>query len=187
MLTELVISSIGLSLFSIYQNYLLNKYTDSQDTLIENLKKDIYKLQVNNKEQIYKCEEAISNLKTKIVSDNSDLKNKVKTLERKWVIVADDRITSIPTTNKEWYEAEQVVAQPKLKEWKPKNLSQSKSSFVNTNPVSDENEDEVNQDFSQLSDEDFEDIIDDDEDDSSSDSTSNTQARKPKPKKPMKR
>lgn len=138
--------------------------------------------------ELKKLDDSISNIKTTSINNKDMLDKKIIELYERWKIVADDRITSIPQTNKDWWDAKEIIEQKEQKKWKGKNLSQTKDSFVNENVKYNnqvkENEEEINQDFSEFSDEDFENIIDEDEEDSSSSSaTDNTQNRKPKPKK----
>lgn len=102
-------------------------------------------------------DKSVSSIKMDIAFMNSDLKQKMYNVQQRWKIISDERITSIPSTEEEWYEASQIVSQPSIKTWKPKNLSQSKTSMFNTS------NDEPNQDFSQFNDEDFEKIIDEQE------------------------
>lgn len=142
--------------------------------------KEIKELNSNLK----KYDDNMSSIKYKLQSENSNLEKKVVELYDRWVIVADDRITSIPQSNKEWWEAKEIINQKKEKIWKPKNLSQSKSSIINNGNLYTEIDEEINQDFTQLDEETFENIIDEDETDSSSTgSDTNAQTKKPKPKK----
>jgi len=130
-----------------------------------------------------KLDENVSSVKSKYLSEFDTLNNKISELFNRWIIVADERITSIPASNKEWFEAKEIIEQKKQKVWKTKNLSQSKGSFINSNH-STYLEEELNQDFSKLSDEDFENIIDEeDEDDSSSTTTYSSLIKKPTPPK----
>lgn len=124
-----------------------------------------------------KLDENVSSIKSKYLSEFDNLNNKISELFNRWIIVADERITSIPASNKEWFEAREIIEQKKQKVWKPKNLSQSKNSFINSKHSTYE---EINQDFSKLSDEDFENIIEEeDEDDTSSTTTNSSQTKKP--------
>lgn len=182
-IVALVISFI--SLYIIFSKKDNSSYFEMNINL---LKKEIAKKDksINElSENIKKQEDFFRSVKYSLDSNNRNLEKKVAELYERWIIVADDRITSIPQNNKEWWDAKEIIKQPKLKEWKPKNLSQSKSSFVNNGSSSMlEDEEEINQDFSEFSDEDFENIIDeDDEDTSFSSSTNNTQNIKPKNKK----
>lgn len=180
-------------LLSLYMYHLLKKEQDA-NSLIEHNQELIEKYILKNEKNINKLDKAlseatnnISDWKFKVSSDIKDVENKVTDLYNRWDIVSDDRITSIPQNNKEWWEAKQIVAQAPVKVWKPKNLSQSKSGFVNENAKYnsvEQDEDELNQDFSELSDEDFENILDDESDDtSSSGSTDKLQQQRAKRKK----
>jgi len=190
-LNLLPIASILLSLYI----YLLLKKEKDTNSLIEHNQELIEKYILKNQKNITKLDKefsemknSISSLKYTLRSDFKSLENKIDDLYNRWIIVADDRITSIPQNNKDWYEAKLIIAQTPQKVWKPKNLSQSKSGFVNENTKHSGNieDEEINQDFSELSDEDFETILDDDESDdtsSSSGDTDNLQQQKPKPRK----
>lgn len=150
-----------------------------------NLKIDSFKNELNETKNLInelgtkfrKLDENVSNVKSKYLSEFDTLNNKISELFNRWIIVADERITSIPASNKEWFEAREIIEQKKQKVWKPKNLSQSKNSFINSKHST--YEEEINQDFSKLSDEDFENIIDEeDEDDTSSTTTNSSQTKK---------
>lgn len=151
-----------------------------------NLKIDSFRNELNETKNLInelgikfrKLDENVSNVKSKYLSEFDTLNNKISELFNRWIIVADERITSIPASNKEWFEAREIIEQKKQKIWKPKNLSQSKNSFINSKHST--YEEEINQDFSKLSDEDFENIIDeDDEDDISSTTSNSSQTKKP--------
>lgn len=150
-----------------------------------NLKIDSFRNELNETKNLInelgtkfrKLDENVSNVKSKYLSEFDTLNNKISELFNRWIIVADERITSIPASNKEWFEAREIIEQKKQKVWKPKNLSQSKNSFINSKHST--YEEEINQDFSKLSDEDFENIIDEeDEDDTSSTTTNSSQTKK---------
>lgn len=183
-------------LLSLYMYHLLKKEQDA-NSLIEHNQELIEKYILKNEKSINKLakelnevKESISSLKLTLVSDFNSVESKLDDLYGRWNIVSDDRITSIPQNNKEWWEAKQIVAQAPVKVWKPKNLSQSKSGFVNENAKYnsvEQDNDELNQDFSDLSDEDFENILDDESDDkSSSDSSSATDRLQQQKRKPRK-
>ncbi len=187
-LNLLPIASILLSLYI----YLLLKKEKDTNSLIEHNQELIEKYILKNQKNITKLDKefsemknSISSLKYTLRSDFKSLENKIDDLYNRWIIVADDRITSIPQNNKDWYEAKLIIAQTAQKVWKPKNLSQTKSGFVNENTKHSDNieDGEINQDFSELSDMDFESILDDESDDTSSSSgdTDNLQQQKPKP------
>lgn len=150
-----------------------------------NLKIDSFRNELNETKNLInelgtkfrKLDENVSNVKSKYLSEFDTLNNKISELFNRWIIVADERITSIPASNKEWFEAREIIEQKKQKVWKPINLSQSKNSFINSKHST--YEEEINQDFSKLSDEDFENIIDEeDEDDTSSTTTNSSQTKK---------
>jgi len=181
-------------LLSLYILHMLKKEKDA-NILMEHNQELIEKYILKNEKSIKKLaielnemKEGVSTWKLNAANDIKDIKNKVTDLYKRWDIVADDRITSIPQNNKEWWEAKQIVAQAPVKVWKPKNLSQSKSGFINENAKYQHqtDEDEINQDFSELSDEDFEKILDEDGDDKgSSGDTDHLQQQKLKRKKSL--
>jgi hypothetical protein len=185
------IISLAVSLYILYLYFIQKQNNNLIEDNQELIKKQFVQKDTEIKALNHKLksqEDMYRSMKYKLENNTSKLEKKVSDLFDRWSIVADDRITSIPQTNKEWWDAKEIIEQKEQKKWKGKNLSQTKDSFVNENTKYnnqvEENEEEVNQDFSEFSDEDFENIIDEDEEDSSSSSaTDNTQNRKPKPKK----
>ena len=182
-----LIPLVGLA-FIMYLYFLQMKEIKELKKL--NLKIDSFRNELNETKNLInelgikfrKLDENVSNVKSKYLSEFDILNNKISELFNRWIIVADERITSIPASNKEWFEAREIIEQKKQKVWKPKNLSQSKNSFINSKHSA--YEEEINQDFSKLSDEDFENIIDEeDEDDTSSTTTNSSQTKKPTPPK----
>lgn len=182
-----LIPLVGLA-FLMYLYFLQMKEIKELKKL--NLKIDSFRNELNETKNLInelgtkfrKLDENVSNVKSKYLSEFDTLNNKISELFNRWIIVADERITSIPASNKEWFEAREIIEQKKQKVWKPKNLSQSKNSFINSKHST--YEEEINQDFSKLSDEDFENIIDEeDEDDTSSTTTNSSQIKKTTPLK----
>lgn len=182
-------------LISLYLFYLIKGEKDTNN-LIEQNQELIEKYILKNEQNINKLAKELQELrdnfsaiKLTLASDFKSVENKLDELYERWSIVADDRITSIPQNNKEWYEAKLIVAQAPQKVWKAKNLSQTKSGFINENIKHNSyvEEEEINQDFSQFSDEDFENILDEEDSDTkgSSGDTSHLQQQKPKRKKPQ--
>lgn len=189
-MTQTIIQLIPLLglVFLMYLNFLQMKEIKELKKL--NLKIDSFRNELNETKNLInelgtkfrKLDENVSNVKSKYLSEFDTLNNKISELFNRWIIVADERITSIPASNKEWFEAREIIEQKKQKVWKPKNLSQSKNSFINSKHST--YEEEINQDFSKLSDEDFENIIDEeDEDDTSSTTTNSSQTKKITPPK----
>ena len=84
-------------------------------------------------------------------------------MDERWSIIADDRITSIPKNNKEWYEAKLIIQQPIQKTWKAPKNSQTKQSLVSTTHESDDEEDDdgdgTNQEFTEIDNQQFEEIL----------------------------
>lgn len=185
------IISLAISLYILYLYFIQKQNNNLIEENQELIKKQFVQKDTEIKALNHKLksqEDMYRSMKYKLENNTSKLEKRVSDLFDRWSIVADDRITSVPQTNRDWWDAKEIIEQKEQKKWKGKNLSQTKDSFVNENAKYnnqvEENEEEVNQDFSEFSDEDFENIIDeDDEDSSSSSATDNTQNRKPKPKK----
>jgi len=160
----LAILFIGVG-YAIYQITTIKQYLTLVDDALETCDKQSSTFQKHIKalsDRFGEYEKHISTLSTLIKSlqaEHHSIKEKTIMLEERWVIVADERITSIPKSNKEWYEAQQIVAQPVQKRWKAPKNSQTKTSLLSTNHASDDDDDGVNQDFAHIKDADFERIL----------------------------
>lgn len=190
MLTIIIGIALTLTLLSVFQTKNLFDYVAEQDKNIELLNRAVNqnkKIYVKQLEEVNSLKSTLSSLKSKISRSHDELNEKIDKLYERWDIIADDRISSLPKTNKDWWDAKEIVNQPITKIWKPKGLSQTKSSILNTKSIYIEEEKEINQDFSNINDEDFEDIInnEEDDDDSTTSSGTPTQTKKPKAKKHM--
>lgn len=186
MLTILVSISIALALIAIFQFKNLSDYIDKQVKNINLLNKVVNENKesyIKQLEQLKTLENKLSSLKSKALRNNSDLKEKIDKLYERWDIISDDRITSIPKTHKDWWDAKEIINQPITKIWKPQGLSQTKSSMINTQTSYSEEDEEINQDFTSLDDCLLDDILDDEDEADSSSSSSSTQIQKPKQKK----
>lgn len=186
MLTIIIGITLTLTLLSVLQTKNLFDYVAEQDKNIELLNRIVNqnkKIYVKQLEEVNSLKSTLSSLKSKISRSHDELNEKVTKLYERWDIVADERITSIPKTNKDWWDAKEIVNQPITKIWKPKGLSQSKDSIVGKHNSYVEEELEINQDFANIDDSLLDDILDDEDEADSSSSSSSTQIQKPKPKK----
>ena len=109
------------------------------------------------------CEKTLSSIRHSMSLQIETFKEKLANMEERWLILADDRITSIPKTNKEWYEAKMIMQQPVQKSWKAPKNSQTKKSLISTTHESDEEDDSdgdgTNQDFSEIDNQQFEEML----------------------------
>lgn len=171
--------------FLLYLYFLQQNEIKAFNSKISNLEKqlknneDIIKNTISN---FRKLDDKVTSFKFTYLNEFEKVDKKISDLYDRWDIISDERITSIPETIKDWHEAKGIILQPKPKVWKPKNLSQSKSSVVNAGGSYIKNEEEINQDFSEIDDEILDNILDDEDSDTSS-ATDNNQTKKPKPKK----
>lgn len=165
LILAIIITGIG---YAIYQIKTIKQDLVLVDEAFETYDKQITSNQKNIKtvtDKLGEYEKNLSNLKHSMSSQIETLIEKTGTLEERWLILADDRITSIPKNNKEWYDAKIIIQQPIQKNWKAPKNSQTKQSLVATTHESDDDEedddgdgDDTNQDFSQI-DDDFEAIL----------------------------
>lgn len=161
----LTILTIGIG-YAIYQINAINNYLVLVDKAFETYDKQITSNQKTIKtlaDKLGEYEKNLSNVKHSMSSQIEILIEKTGTLEERWLILADDRITSIPKNNKEWFDAKQIMQQPIQKNWKAPKNSQTKQSLVATTHESDDDEEDddgdgTNQDFSEI-DNDFEEIL----------------------------
>lgn len=149
----------------------LEKQLKNNDNIIKNTISDFRKL-----------DDKLTSFKFTYLNEFEKVDKKIADLYDRWDIISDERITSIPETVREWHNAKEIISQKKPKIWKPKNLSQSKLSVVTAGGSYIEDEEEINQDFSEIDDELLDNILDDEDTDTSS-ATDNNQAKKPKLKK----
>ena len=107
-------------------------------------------------------EKNLSSIRHSMSLQTETLKEKIATMEERWLILADDRITSIPKNNKEWFDAKQITQQPIQKTWKAPKNSQTKESLVKASHDSEEDDsdgDGTNQDFSEIDNQQFEKLL----------------------------
>ena len=108
-------------------------------------------------------EKNLSSVRHSMSINIETLKEKIATLEERWEILADERITSIPKNNKEWFDAKQITQQPIQKTWKAPKNSQTKQSLIKASHESDEEDDSdgdgTNQDFSEMDNTNFEKLL----------------------------
>ena len=157
-----IILAIGLG-YAIYQINSIKHYLVLVDEALATYDKHIASHQKSMKafsDKLGEYEKNLSNVKYSITTQTDTLKEKIAALEERWVILADERITSIPKNNKEWHEAKMITQQPIQKTWKAPKNSQTKKSLVTTTYESDEDDEDdgTNQDFSEM-DDNFEEIL----------------------------
>jgi hypothetical protein len=171
--------------------FLLYMYFIQQNEIKAfNLKVSDLEKQLKNNENLVKSttsnfrklDDKVTSVKFTYLNEFEKVDKKIADLYDRWDIISHEYITSIPETVKDWHDAKLIILQPKPKIWKPKNLSQSKSSVVNAGGSYVEEEEEINQDFSVIDDELLDSILDEEDTDTSS-ATDNNQSKKPKPKK----
>lgn len=177
-------------LLSFYSLYLITQLQNENRTLKEEqevLKKQLNQYYIGMKnlaKSISKIDKNLTSFKSTQNTKNSSFHDKIETLYARWIIVADERITSIPNDNKSWYQAMEIVKQAPQKVWQPNKTTQSKGSMVNGGAGGHMVIEEPNQDFGgAMSDLDFKQILEDSDDDTDSSSSSNEQTKKLKPKR----
>ena len=162
----LALLAIGIG-YAIFQINTIKNYLELVDKAFESYDKQITSHQKSIKifsDKLSDYEKNLSSIRHSMSLNIETLKEKIVTLEERWEILADDRITSIPKTNKEWYEAKMITKQPIQKSWKAPKNSQTKKSLITTTHENDEEEDDsdgdgTNQDFSEIDTEQFEKLL----------------------------
>lgn len=178
--------SIALSFYSLYVILDLQSKNDYLSNEQQHLKKQLQEqiLRIKNLTSIVKKTNSdISSFKYSQNTKNTTFHDKIETLFSRWIIVADPRITSIPTDNKSWNDAMEIIKQAPQKVWRPNKTTQSKDSMVNGGSGGHMVIEEPNQDFSSMTDVDFEKILEESDDTDTSTGASQEQLTKPKPKK----
>lgn len=162
----LALLAIGIG-YTIYQINSIKNYLELVDKAFESYDKQITSHQKAIKtlaDKLSEYEKNLSTLRHTITFQEADFKEKLALMDERWSIIADDRITSIPKNNKEWYEAKMIMQQPVQKSWKAPKNSQTKKSLITTTHENDEEEDDsdgdgTNQDFSEIDTEQFEKLL----------------------------
>jgi len=153
--------------YTIYQINSIKNYLVLADEAFESYDKQITSHQKALKtladDKLSEYEKSLSTLRHAITFQEADFKEKLALMDERWSIIADDRITSIPKNNKEWYEAKMIMQQPVQKTWKAQKNSQTKKSLISTTHESDDEDDDdgdgTNQDFSEMDNANFEKLL----------------------------
>ena len=162
----LIILAIGLG-YAIFQINSIKHYLVLVDEAFASYDKQITSNQKTIKilaDKLGDYDKNLSTIRHSISLQTETLKEKIATMEERWLILADDRITSIPKTNKEWFDAKQITQQPIQKTWKAPKNSQTKQSLIATTHESEEDDsddegDGTNQDFSEIDNQQFEKLL----------------------------
>jgi len=161
----LALLAIGIG-YTIYQINSIKNYLELVDKAFESYDKQITSHQKAIKtlaDKLSEYEKNLSTLRHTITFQEADFKEKLALMDERWSIIADDRITSIPKNNKEWYEAKMIMQQPIQKTWKAPKNSQTKQSLIKASHESDEEDDSdgdgTNQDFSEIDNQQFEEML----------------------------
>lgn len=152
-----------------------------------NQEEQIYNLQKENKQLIFQVKsikKSISNANYRADHYDEQIKEfdiEIKRLEEmiyelfeRWDILAHKDITTIPVSKDEWEFAKKIYKQQIPKKWIERKLTQTKDALLKANKHinSEPSEQELNQDMTQFSDKDLDNILEDEKEDSSSSSSS---------------
>ena len=160
----LALLAIGIG-YTIYQINTIKNYFVLVDEALATYEKNFATHQKSIKalsDKLSDYEKNLSSIRHSMSLQTETLKEKIATLEERWEILADERITSIPKNNKEWYEAKMITQQPIQKSWKAPKNSQTKESLVKASHDSEEDDsdgDGTNQDFSEIDNQQFEKLL----------------------------
>lgn len=159
----LIILAIGIG-YAIFQINTIKNYLVLVDEALATYEKNFSTHQKSIKalsDKLGDYEKNLSSIRHSMSLQTETLKEKITTLEERWEILSDERITSIPKTNKEWYEAKMIMQQPVQKSWKAPKNSQTKNSLISTTHESDDEDDDdgTNQDFSEIDNQQFEEML----------------------------
>ena len=161
----IIILAIGIG-YAIFQINSIKSYLILVDEALATYEKNFATHQKAIKaltDKLNDCEKNLSSIRHSMSLQTETLKEKIATLEERWEILADERITSIPKNNKEWYDAKQITQQPIQKTWKAPKNSQTKCSLISTTHESDEEDDSdgdgTNQDFPEIDNQQFEKLL----------------------------
>lgn len=161
----IIILAIGLG-YAIFQINTIKNYLVLVDEAFASYDKQITSNQKTIKilaDRLGDYDKNLSSIRHSISLNIETLKEKIATLEERWEILADERITSIPKNNKEWFDAKQITQQPIQKTWKAQKNSQTKQSLIKASHESDDEDDSdgdgTNQDFSEMDNTNFEKLL----------------------------
>ena len=161
----LIVFAIGIG-YAIFQINSIKSYLILVDEALATYEKNFSTHQKSIKalcDKLSDCEKNLSSIRHSISLQTETLKEKIATLEERWEILADERITSIPKNNKEWFDAKQITQQPIQKTWKAPKNSQTKQSLIKASHESNEEDDSdgdgTNQDFSEIDNQQFEKLL----------------------------
>ncbi|MBV5277562.1 MAG: hypothetical protein J0647_00675 [Campylobacteraceae bacterium] len=161
----LIILALGIG-YAIFQINTIKNYFVLVDEALATYEKNFATHQKTIKalsDKLSDYEKNLSSIRHSISLQTETLKEKIATLEERWEILADERITSIPKNNKEWFDAKQITQQPIQKTWKAPKNSQTKQSLIKASHESDEEDDSdgdgTNQDFSEMDNTNFEKLL----------------------------
>ena len=161
----LIVFAIGIG-YTIFQINTIKSYLILVDEVLATYEKNFSTHQKSIKalsDKLNDCEKNLSSIRHFMSLQIETFKEKIATMEERWLILADDRITSIPKTNKEWFDAKQITQQPIQKTWKAPKNSQTKQSLIKASHESDEEDDSdgdgTNQDFSEMDNTNFEKLL----------------------------
>ena len=165
LLIALIILALGIG-YAIFQINTIKNYLVLVDEALATYEKNFATHQKSIKalsDKLSEYEKNLSTLRHTITFQEADFKEKLALMDERWSIIADDRITSIPKNNKEWFEAKMIMQQPVQKSWKAPKNSQTKKSLISTTHESDDEDDDdgdgTNQDFSEIDNQQFEEIL----------------------------
>ena len=160
-----IILAIGIG-YAIFQINTIKNYFVLVDEALATYEKNFSTHQKSIKaisDKLSDYEKNLSSIRHSISLQTETLKEKIATLEERWEILADERITSIPKNNKEWFDAKQITQQPIQKTWKAPKNSQTKQSLIKASHESDEEDDSdgdgTNPDFSEIDNQQFEKLL----------------------------
>ena len=161
----LIILALGIG-YAIFQINTIKNYFVLVDEALATYEKNFATHQKSIKalsDKLSDYEKNLSSIRHSMSLQIETFKEKIATMEERWLILADDRITSIPKTNKEWFDAKQITQQPIQKTWKAPKNSQTKQSLIKASHESDEEDDSdgdgTNPDFSEMDNTNFEKLL----------------------------